>query len=123
MAKRILIIEDEPEQIEMMRMRFEANGFEVISAPDGQSGVKKAMEACPDLIILDMIMPKLNGIEVCKKIKSCEQSKNIPVVIVSASGSKDLEEECRQAGADEVLRKPYDSRVLVERVKHFLGIV
>ena len=122
MNKKILIIEDEPEQIEVLKIRLEANNFEVISALDGEEGLAKANKEKPDLILLDIVMPKINGYEVCKHIKQNPEMKNIPIIVISAIGAKDFEERCLDAGAEECIRKPYDSADVVTRIKKHLKV-
>lgn len=118
--KKILFIEDEPDQILVIKARLEANGFEVESAMDGEEGLKKVYEIKPDLILLDLIMPKMNGFEVCRRLKSDDATKNIPVLIITAAGMKDLEEQCRINRSDGLIRKPYDSAEFVAKVKKML---
>jgi len=117
MGKKILFIEDEADQVMLVQTRLEANGFDVDSAGDGEEGLKKANEVKPDLIILDLFIPKLSGYEVCKQLKADPETKDIPIIVMTASGERDLEEKCQAHGADEMFRKPYDSRELVEKIR------
>ncbi len=121
MAKKILFIEDEPDQVELIKARLEASGYVFISAMDGEEGVKKAIETRPDLVLLDLILPKLDGFEVCRRIKADPKTKEIPVIILTAIGKKNAEAECRMCGADSFLKKPYDSAVLMAEIKKFIG--
>ncbi|HOW58433.1 MAG TPA: response regulator [Candidatus Omnitrophota bacterium] len=118
--KKILFIEDEPDQILMIRLRLEKNDFMVVSAEDGLEGIKKAKEEKPDLILLDVIMPGMNGLEVCRKLRSDPLTKKIPVITTTAAGIDDLEHECLAAGADACVRKPYDSVDLISKVTSLL---
>lgn len=117
---KVLIIEDEADQILVVQTRLEASGFEVISATDGEAGLKRVFEDKPDLILLDLAMPKMRGEEVCRRLKETPESQGIPVVILTASGGRDLDAHCRQIGADAYLRKPYESAALVALVRRFL---
>ena len=119
--KKILFIEDEFDQIRMLKIRLEASGFEFISAMDGEEGLWKAQREKPDLILLDIVIPKLDGYEVCKRLKQSPDTKNIPIIILSASGLKDVEESCLTIGADDFVRKPYNSEGLVSKIKLFLN--
>ncbi|MFH1847771.1 MAG: response regulator [Candidatus Omnitrophota bacterium] len=119
-TKTILIIEDEPQQVDMITIRLEANGFKVIHAADGAEGLQKAYDTMPDLVILDIVMPKLDGFQVCSRLKGDDKTKKIPIIILTASGKKDLEEKCVGCGAEVILRKPYDSKQLVDTVKSFV---
>jgi len=121
MAKRILFIEDEDDQVMLIQTRLEANGFDVSSAGDGEEGLKKVYEINPDLIILDLFIPKISGYEVCKQLKADPKTKHIPIIVLTASGERDLEERCRVVGADEMYRKPYDSKELVKRIEALTG--
>src|SRR3989338_7292720 len=114
--KKILYIEDETDQRDIVKTIIEANGFEVIEAQDGEMGLKMAFDEKPHLILLDLTMPKVHGMVVLKRLKADAETKNIPVFILTASGEKDSEEKCRMAGADEFLRKPFDSHELMKRI-------
>ncbi len=120
MRKKILFIEDEPDQVMVIRTRLEANGYEVITANDGLTGLQIAEDKTPDLILLDIVMPGMDGIEVCKRLKAGAKTKHIPIIAVTASGEKDLEERCIQAGCQNVVRKPYESQKLLENIKKCL---
>ena len=114
--KKILFIEDEVDQIEMVRMRLEMSGFEFISAIDGQEGLKKVKEEKPDLILLDIIIPKMDGYQVCAYLKDNPQTKDIPVIMITAAGEKNIETKCRACGADDIIFKPYESKELVKKI-------
>ncbi|MBI3332753.1 MAG: response regulator [Candidatus Omnitrophica bacterium] len=118
--RRVLIVEDEADQILMVQARLEASGFEVISAMDGEAGLKRVFEDKPDLVLLDLTMPKMGGWEVCRRLREAPETRGLPVVVLTAAGSQDLEKECRKVGADAWLRKPYESMALVEMVRRFL---
>ncbi len=118
--KKILIIEDEPDQILMLRIRLEGNDFEVVSAPDGDEGLKTVQKENPDLIILDLIMPKMDGLDVCRNLKGNTKTSKTPIIVMTASGEDSLEEKSRSSGSDCFMRKPYDSKDLVEKIKELL---
>jgi DNA-binding response OmpR family regulator len=117
MAKRILFIEDEDDMVSLMRLRLEAAGYEFISAADGEEGVNKVYSEKPDLVLLDIILPKMDGYDVCRKLKADPGVRHIPVIVVSASGGKDLQKKCADAGADGVIIKPFDAKELLDRIK------
>jgi len=121
MAQKILFIEDEADHIEMVKMRLEACGFEFISAKDGEEGLKKAASEKPDLVLLDIVIPKIDGFEVCRRLKSQPATRNTPVLVITASGLKDLEEKCLDIGADDIVRKPYNSSDLVSKIRGLLA--
>lgn len=118
--KRILFIEDEPEQVELIKIRLEASGYEFVSALDGEEGLKKVRQEKPDLILLDLLLPKVDGYTVCKAIKKGPQTKDIPIIVITAAGIKDLKEKCISIGADDCVIKPYDSADLLAKIKALL---
>jgi CheY-like chemotaxis protein len=119
--KRILFVEDEKELVIMMQVRLEANNYKMIPAYDGEEGLETAKSEKPDLIILDVIMPKMDGLSMCKYLKKDPKTKDIPVIILSASGGKDLSERCLSAGADFLIKKPFDSQDLLDKIAKLLA--
>ena len=118
----ILIVEDNPASLEIMQVRLEASGYQVITAADGEAGLKAAQAALPDLILLDLMMPKMDGLEVCKRLKSDERLPFMPIIMVTAkTDTKDVIAGL-EAGGDEYLTKPVDHGSLVARVKSMLRI-
>ena len=118
--KKILFIEDEPDQILMISLRLEKSGYDVISSMDGKEGLKKAAAEKPDLILLDVIMPGMDGLEVCRRLRKDPATKHIPILSATAAGLDNVEHECLAAGADDCVRKPYDSADLLSRIKRLL---
>lgn len=119
--KRILLIEDEPEQAMMIKFRLEANNLEVVVACNGKEGMEKACGENPDLILLDVVMPQINGYETCKYLKQDPRTQNIPTIIFTASVPRDIREKCLEAGADDYIIRPSDSDVLLKKVKYWLN--
>lgn len=120
--KRILIIEDEKDLVVMLRMRLEAAGFDVISAQDGQTGLEAARGMLPDLVILDVVMPLLDGYQVCRELRKGDATRKISVIILTASGVKNIIQRCFDAGANFCMRKPFDSEQLISKIKELLQI-
>jgi DNA-binding response OmpR family regulator len=120
MPSRVLFIEDEDEIVELMRMRLEAAGFTFTSACNGEEGLVKAQKDKPDIILLDIIMPKVDGLTVCRKLKTDGATKNIPVIMISAAGSKEMQEKCREAGAQDFIRKPFEASELLIKITDYL---
>jgi CheY-like chemotaxis protein len=118
---KILIIEDEPDLVTVVKLRLEANGFEVLTAEDGEAGLRKIYEEKPDLILLDILMPKMDGYEVCRRLKNDPITAALPIVVITASGLKDVEEKSYQSGADFVMRKPFEASELLAKIDHYLG--
>jgi DNA-binding response OmpR family regulator len=122
MAKRILIIEDYSHVVEILKMRLEAAGFEVLTAYDGQEGLNMARTEKPDLIILDIMLPKLNGYKVCRFLKFDAKYRQIPIFMLTSRSKKSDEEIGRQTGADEYILKPYDPKKLMTLIFRYLGV-
>ena len=118
--KKILFIEDEQDQIRMISLRLEKNGYEVIASLDGEEGLKMAVEEKPDLILVDVIMPGIDGFEVCRRLRKDPVTKRIPIISTTAAGMDDVEHQCITAGADGCVRKPYDSEDLLMKIHRLL---
>jgi len=118
---RILIVDDEPELVEMVQMRLEANGYEVLTAYDGSKGLDRARADKPDLIILDLMMPKLNGYEVCTALKHDPRYRQIPILIFTAKAQATDEQAARDCGADAYLRKPFHPEEMLATLQTLLA--
>ncbi len=118
--QRILIVDDEPQLVELVQMRLEASGYEVLSAVDGQEGLKKARDEQPDVIILDLMLPKLNGYEVCTLLKQDARYQHIPIVILTAKTQQKDEALAMDCGADAYLRKPFKAEEMLEAIQKFI---
>lgn len=118
--KKILFIEDEPDQIKMISLRLEKNGYEVISSLDGAEGLRMAVREKPDLILLDVIMPGIDGLEVCRQLRKDPVTRHIPIISTTAAGMDDVEHQCLTAGADDCVRKPYESSDLLVKIRRLL---
>ena len=117
---RILIVEDEPDFFKVLRIRLEANGYEVIWAEDGQKGLDMARNLSPDLIIMDVMLPKMNGFSVTRLLKFDDKYCKNPIIIMSARSSKNDIETGLQSGADIYLTKPFKSEELLEDIEKLL---
>jgi sigma-B regulation protein RsbU (phosphoserine phosphatase) len=118
----ILVVEDNQESREILEARLVANGYGVITAPDGEAGLHLAREQTPDLILLDILMPKMDGLEVCRRIKGDSNLPFMPIILVTAKAdSKDVIAGLK-AGGDEYLAKPVDHGALLARVQSMLRI-
>ena len=118
----ILIVDDNPANVEILQMRLAANNYDIITAMDGESGLAKARDKQPDLILLDIMMPKMDGLEVCRRLKGNPSLPFMPIILVTAKAdSKDVVAGL-EAGGDEYLTKPVDHAALVARVKSMLRI-
>ncbi|MFN2127129.1 MAG: PP2C family protein-serine/threonine phosphatase [Anaerolineales bacterium] len=118
----ILIVDDNPANVEILQMRLAANNYDIITAMDGESGLAEAIDKTPDLILLDIMMPKMDGLEVCRRLKGDSSLPFMPIIMVTAKAdSKDIVAGL-EAGGDEYLTKPVDHAALVARVKSMLRI-
>lgn len=117
MPKKVLIIDDELATLKLLRSRLENEGYEVIAACDGKSGISMAKKRKPDLILLDVILPGMNGYEICKVIKSNEDTKTIKVVIFTNKLDAVDGIKAQQSGADEFIAKLSDPTTMLETIK------
>ncbi|MFH0739102.1 MAG: response regulator [Candidatus Omnitrophota bacterium] len=120
--KRILLIEDEVDLLEMLKFRLEANNYEILTASDGHQGLVKARKEKPDLIILDLMLPKMDGYKVCRMLKFDNKYKHIPIIIVTARAQESDEKLGYEVGADVYLTKPLESQLLLQKVGELLGV-
>ena len=118
----ILIVDDNPASLDILQTRLAANNYEILTATDGEEGLVMARDKQPDLILLDIMMPKIDGIEVCRRLKADPSLPFMPIIMVTAKAdSKDVVAGL-EAGGDEYLTKPVDHAALVARVKSMLRI-
>src|SRR5213080_1677709 len=115
---RILIVEDEPAMVEGLRDNFEYEGYDVISAVDGIAGLDRALADNPDLVVLDVMMPRMSGLDVCKQLKVKRPS--LPIIMLTARGQEIDKVVGLELGADDYLTKPFSVRELMARVKAVL---
>jgi DNA-binding response OmpR family regulator len=117
MAK-ILIVEDEPNMVAGLRDNFEFEGYQVLTAPDGVAGLERALSESPDLVILDVMMPRMSGLDVCKQLKAKKPS--MPIIMLTARGQEVDKVVGLELGADDYVTKPFSIRELLARVKAVL---
>jgi DNA-binding response OmpR family regulator len=117
---KILVVDDSPFILEIIETILKDSGFEVITADDGEKALNKAKSELPDLMVLDLMLPKMNGYEVCKLLKSDEKYSNIPIIMLTARVNEDDEEKGRQAGANVYMGKPFELDDLVAKVRELL---
>jgi two-component system, OmpR family, response regulator ResD len=115
---RILIVEDEPNMVAGLRDNFEFEGYDVITAQDGVAGLQRALDDSPDLVLLDVMMPRMSGLDVCKQLKTKRPS--IPVIMLTARGQEVDKVVGLELGADDYVTKPFSPRELVLRVESVL---
>ena len=112
--KKILIIDDEPEFVDIIKMRLEAQGYEVLSANDGQSGLEKAGKERPNLILLDILMPKKDGYTFVRELKKDESLRHIPIIVLT--GKPQMKDLFEMEGITDCIAKPFDSQELIDKV-------
>lgn len=120
--KRILVIDDLPENVFMLQDRLEHEGYEVLTAYDGYSGIDKAKNDLPDLILLDVMMPDITGLEVCQILVNDPVTKDIPIILVTAKSGAEDTKEGLEAGAFDYIKKPFNRIELLARVNSALKL-
>lgn len=120
--KKILVIDDLPENVFMLQDRLEHEGYEVITAYNGKTGIEKAKNELPDLILLDVMMPDITGIEVCKTLVVDKKTSGIPIILVTAKSDAEDTKEGLEAGAFDYIKKPINRIDLVARVMSALKL-
>ena len=121
MSKRILIVDDEVQLVEMVKMRLEAAGYPVITAYDGQEALEKAKKEKPDLIILDLMLPKMDGYKVCGLLKNDNRYANIPIIMFTARAQEEDIALGKSLGAEAYITKPFDPKLLLTKIKELIG--
>ena len=117
--KKILIVDDEPDFVRLVKMRLEANGYEVTMAFDGEEGLKKVQQETPDLILLDIMMPKKDGYAFLLDLKKEKATKSIPVIALT--GKTKMEDMFKSEGAKDYITKPFKSAELLAKIKEIIG--
>ena len=119
---KILIVDDAIDTVELLKKRFQAEGYDTEEAYNGEEALNKVPEYNPDLIVLDVMMPKIDGYEVCQRLKSDEKTKYIPIIMLTAKGEIEHKVKGLEIGADDYLPKPFDYKELSARIKSLLKI-
>src|SRR5690242_19243609 len=114
---RILIIEDERGLTDVLAYNLQREGYETLMAHDGQEGLRKAQTLLPDLVILDLMLPVMNGLEVCRELRAGERTRTIPIVMLTAKAEETDQVVGFSLGADDYVTKPFSVKVLVQRIK------
>ena len=114
---KILIVEDEPNQVELIEFNLNSEGYEVVVARDGEEALNLAEEENPDLILLDWMLPKVSGIEVCRQLRRSKMTREIPIVMLTARSEESDKIRGLDIGADDYITKPYSIKELLARVR------
>ena len=118
--KRILIVDDEPDLVEFVKIRLEANDYQVLTAMDGMQALEVVEQDKPDLIILDILLPKMNGYEVCEKLKKDPEFSKVPILMLTAKAQEKDMVLAKKAGADAYISKPFEASLLLFHIKDLL---
>ena len=122
MAKKILVVDDEPDLLDLTTIRLKKSGYEIIEAVDAEEALVLLEKDIPDLILLDLLLSKMQGDELCKKLKSDDKYKHIPIILVTASAIRpSLSEKIKEMGADDCIMKPFEPEELLGKIKKFIG--
>ncbi|MFW9833662.1 MAG: response regulator transcription factor [Candidatus Thorarchaeota archaeon] len=120
--KKILVVDDEQMTTDLAKTFLEKHGFQVVVAKDGEEAIEIAHEEVPDLILLDVMLPTIDGFEVCKRLKEHATFKSTPILMFTAKGLSSDFERGEAAGADEYIVKPFSGKALVATIRKHLGI-
>ena len=120
MSAKILIVEDDPSLTELIKYKLESEGFSVEIEMDGEEGLYNAQDNAPDLILLDWMLPNLSGIEICRRLRRHKNTKNIPIIMLTAKGEESDKIRGLETGADDYITKPFSPKELIARIKAIL---
>ncbi|MFH0799823.1 MAG: response regulator [Pseudomonadota bacterium] len=118
---KILVIEDEEDTRLFLKDRLEMNGYEVDQARNGQEGLERVRESRPDLILLDVMLPKMNGYQVCRQLKQDEATRTLPIIILTAKAEESDQFWGKEIGCDDFVTKPFDLDELILKVARLLS--
>lgn len=119
-GKKVLFVDDEVDFVDIVRTRLEANNFEVTVAYDGEEALEKVKEVRPDIIVLDIVIPKINGFDVCRKLKSDPNYKDIPIIMLTARFQTNDIKFGEAVGSNAYITKPFEPQVLLNKMRELL---
>lgn len=119
--KKILLVDDSNTVLLLHKMTLKSTGYELLVAHDGEEAVVRARDEVPDLILMDVVMPRMNGIEACRRIREQDATRHVPIIMVTTRGEPTNVEMGFQAGCSEYLTKPFDGRELMACIRSYLG--
>jgi two-component system cell cycle response regulator DivK len=122
MEKIILIVEDEPKNLKLIRDLLQGSGYLTLEATDGAQGIELAKAHKPDLILMDILMPVMDGLKATKILKADAETRNIPIIALTSYAMKGDEEKIREVGCDEYITKPIDTKEFLKKVAEYLRI-
>lgn len=118
---RVLVCDDEASFLRLLEINLKRAGFDVLTASDGSDALQLALEGKPDLIVVDLLMPRMDGIELVRRIREESSIANTPVIVLTAHAFDEDHQKATDAGANEVLAKPVDLPTLIERMRHLVA--
>jgi CheY-like chemotaxis protein len=121
MAEKILIIDDDVDTLKLVGMMLQKQGYSIVAANNGPQGLEQAEKEAPDLILLDVMMPGMTGLETCRLLRAEMALRDTPIILLTASDDPDLDAKGRQAGATASMRKPFGSANIISAVEQALG--
>ena len=119
--KKILIVEDEESLLKLESILLTSKGFEVKGVANGRAALEEIQKSHPDLILLDIMLPEMDGFEVCKKIKEDPQTRDIPVIMLTAKKTREDMEKGKEVGADCYITKPFKSAMVIETIQRYIS--
>jgi phosphate regulon transcriptional regulator PhoB len=119
-SKKILVVDDEPDLVELVSYNLKKEGFKVSTAPDGEDGLEKARKGAFDLIILDLMLPGIQGVELCRMLRNNPKTESLPIIMLTAKGEMADKIRGLETGADDYMTKPFSPKELIARVKALL---
>ena len=119
--KMILLVDDEKDLVSTIKMRLDHYGYDIIAAYDGQEALEKVRNKKPDLIILDLMLPKIDGYKVCSMLKLDEKYKDVPIIIFTARAQESDRKLALECGADDYIVKPFEPQILLDKIKVLLN--
>ncbi len=117
---KVLLVDDDPVILKLLQVNFEMEGYTVVCANDGVEGLEKARAERPDIVLLDIMMPRMDGLEVTRELKGSDDTKHIQIILLSAKAQASDVQAGKDMGADDYLTKPFDPLELLERVNELL---
>jgi two-component system cell cycle response regulator len=117
MTARVLIVDDVPANVRLLQAKLEADYYEVLSASDGHAALQVAADSQPDIILLDVMMPGIDGYEVCRQLKNNPDTSHIPIILITALDGREDRLSGLESGADDFLTKPFDDVILMARLR------
>lgn len=121
MKQKILIVDDEPDALELVGFNLKRAGFDILSASDGKEALRKAREFSPDLMVLDLMLPEIDGLELCRMLRADPLTRSMPIIMLTAKAAEVDRVLGLELGADDYLTKPFSPRELILRIRNILG--